>query len=189
MKLYILRHFQRDINNASFKSELIKEGINQAINKSFILKNLDINMIFSSPFIRCIQSVDYYSKINNIDINIDYSLSEFFHINEKKIYINDDYNIPEDWFRKFNIKNEYSILNKYNINETSNDVIERVHTFIKEIINKYKNTDKNIILVTHMTIVNIILYYFNKIHYGDNISINFEAKYDMGRLLLLYRSK
>ena len=40
-----------------------------------------------------------------------------------------------------------------------------------------------------MTIVNIILYYFNKIHYGDNISINFEAKYDMGRLLLLYRSK
>lgn len=182
MKLYILRHFERDINDPSFESQLLKIGINNSLKKISTLKNIEINTIISSPFLRCIQSVDLFSKLENININIDYSLCEYFtKIQEqyKKIYI-----IPIEWYKSFNIINKVN--QKYNLEETMEDCIKRVNIFMDDIIQKYKNSDKNILLVTHMTIVNIILNYFDKKHY-ENIEINFERNYDMGKLLFLYR--
>ena len=84
MKLYILRHFERDLDNPSFESQLLKTGITNAFTKCEILKKIEINLIFSSPFLRCIQSVDFFSKTNNKIINIDYSLCEYFENSNNK---------------------------------------------------------------------------------------------------------
>ena len=182
MKLYILRHFERDINNPTFESELLKEGINNSLKLIDTLKKIEINTIISSPFLRCIQSVDLFSKLENININIDYNLCEYFDKSQDKYKKN--YIIPLDWYKSFKIVNK--INQNYNLEESVEECIERVMIFIDNIINKYKNTDKNILLVTHMTIVNIVLYYFNK-NYYENIEIDLEHNYDMGKLLFLYR--
>ena len=49
------------------------------------------------------------------------------------------------------------LLDKYNINEEINDCINRLYNFLTNIIEEHKYTKKNILLVTHMSIVNVIL--------------------------------
>ena len=66
----------------------------------------------------------------------------------------------------------------YNVNDSENDCILRVSVFLYNIINKYKNTDKNILIVTHMSIVNIILGIHNKKIYYKNFNI--DKPYAMG---------
>ena len=54
-----------------FESPLIYEGQMNAKNKYNELNKLNINTIYSSPFLRTIQTGDFYSKMKNIPINID----------------------------------------------------------------------------------------------------------------------
>ena len=188
MKLYILRHFERDLDNPSFESPLIKQGIDNALKKNKILKNLDINLIFSSPFIRCIQSVDFFSKINNKSINIDFSLCEYFENSNNKNKYEKKYKIPDKWNTLFNINTDNMILNNNKLNENIEDLKNRIFNFIKHIINKYKSTDLNILIVTHMSIVNVILYYFDYLNYNEYSKLDLENYYEMGKLLLVYQN-
>ena len=178
MKLYILRHFERDLDNPSFETQLLKTGITNAITKSEILKKIDINLIFSSPFVRCIQSVDFFSKTNNKIINIDYSLCEFLLENDKNkmssIY---NYTIPDNWYTNYNINKNYNkLLNIYNVNETLYDCIQRIEKIYNFLIKEYKNTNENILIITHMSIVNIFL------HIKDQKKLKIDNYYKMGKI-------
>ena len=87
MKLYIMRHCERDINNCSFESPLIDIGHINAEQTCNTMESYNITKIFSSPFLRTIQTSHYYSKEHNIPINIDYSLCEFVDTHDKhKMY-------------------------------------------------------------------------------------------------------
>ena len=187
MKLYVLRHFERDLDNPSFETQLLKTGIDNAISKCETLKKIDINLIFSSPFLRCIQSVDFFSKTNNKIINIDYSLCEYFENNNKNKY-EKQYKIPDKWKEIFNINTNNMILNNIKLNENHEDLKNRVFKFLKHIINNYKNTDANILIVTHMSIINVILYYFDYLNFGDCSKLDLEKFYKMGKLLLVYEN-
>ena len=78
MKLYILRHEDRT-QDATFFSPLTKDGLENSEKLIELLKELNINLIYSSPFIRTLQTIHPYAKYKNLKINIDYSLSELQH--------------------------------------------------------------------------------------------------------------
>ena len=178
MRLYVMRHCERDMDNCSFESELTKIGHINAQEVSNLMKKKNIDTIYSSPFIRTIQTSSYYSNEMNIPINIDYSIAEFVAFNDKhKMYSKNNYKIYDSWKQNYNL--EYNMLkDSYNVNDSENDCILRVSVFLYNIISKYKDTDKNILIVTHMSIVNVILgIHTNKI-YDKNFNI--DKSYDMG---------
>ena len=158
MRLFVMRHCERNLMDCGFESPLLPIGIHNAKNLYSQMNFLNIDTIYSSPFLRTIQTVDFYSKIKNIPINIDYSLVEFVSpidkYRMKSIY---NYIIPISWKKNFIIKTENMLVNNYDINESFNDCIKRVYNFLVYIIEKYKYTKKNILLVSHMSIVNIII--------------------------------
>ena len=86
---------------------------------------MNIDTIYSSPFLRTIQTADFYSKIKNIPINIDYSLAEFVSpidkYSMKSIF---NYEIPISWKNNFILKTDNMLINKYNINEIFNDCVK-----------------------------------------------------------------
>ena len=64
------------------------------------------------------------------------------------------------------------------VNETINECILRVYKFLDYLNKKYKDTDKNILIVTHMSIVNVILgLQSDNINYGN---FNIQTPYPMG---------
>jgi 2,3-bisphosphoglycerate-dependent phosphoglycerate mutase len=177
MKLYIMRHCERNLNNCSFESPLLDIGHINAKKLCIIMKNYNINTIYSSPFLRSIQTGYYYSKKNNIPINIDYSLCEFMDIKDKNLmYSINNYNIPNEWRQNYNINTEQMFKTNFNNNESITICINRVNEFLNYIENKYRNINKNILLITHMSIINIIL------HIKKNTSENFDIDkyYPMG---------
>ena len=65
MKLYILRHEDRT-QDATMFSPLTKEGLKNSLNLVDILQDLEIDYIYSSPFIRTLQTVHPFTQ--NLEI-------------------------------------------------------------------------------------------------------------------------
>lgn len=177
MKLYIMRHCDRDLNNCSFESPLIDKGHLNAMDCCSIMIKNNITTIYSSPFLRTIQTCHYYSSKKTIPINIDYSLAEFISMKHKNLmYSINDYKIPDNWYKMFNITTDKMIHNVFNNNETIDECVSRLIIFIDFIKKKYLNTDENILLVTHMSIVNILLAFES----NSLSNLNIEKFYPMG---------
>ena len=77
MKIYILRHELRDLSDTSFLSPLLSEGLNRTKKDlKDILNTLDINVVYSSPFIRALQTIHPYVLENKKKVNIEYVICE-----------------------------------------------------------------------------------------------------------------
>lgn len=164
MKLYILRHEDRTID-ASFFGPLSKKGIQNSYNLIPILKNLNINKIYCSPFIRTLQTIIPYSKKNDIKLNLEYGLIEIKH---ESIIPPKSHNVllPCYIAEEFNYNPEYqSFINTNQINypETSLDLQKRAIKLLKHFILKHYKNDENVLLVTHQGICREILKAINKI--------------------------
>lgn len=179
MRLYVMRHCERNLDNCSFESPLIAKGYYNAKNLFGNMNRKKIDVIYSSPFLRTIQTVDFYSKMKNIPINIDYSIAEFVSFQDKhNMYSVNNYIIPDVWRANFNINTDKMLIKNYNVNENNNECIYRIYRFINFLMDKYNDTDKNILIVTHMSIVNIFLALENhNIHHN---SFNIDEPYPMG---------
>lgn len=172
-----MRHCDRNINNCSFESPLIDKGHLNAMDSCNIMFKNNITTLYSSPFLRTIQTCYYYSNKNKLPINIDYSLSEYVDINDKHLmYSINNYKIPLDWHKKYDIKTDNMIKNTFNNYENIDDCINRVIIFIDFIKKKYSNTNENILLVTHMSIVNILL----ALNSNTLTNFNIDKPYRMG---------
>ena len=163
MKIYVLRHEIRDLKNPTFYSPLLSSGLENSEILKGILNKYNINLIFSSPFKRVLQTVKPYCDMKNIHVNIEYSLYEqiFIHDNVDNIYQFDKNNfrkrlLPND--AEYYLKNKhyksYLPLNRINYN---NNTKERAIKFMNYIIKKYKNTEHNILLATHEGIIQDLL--------------------------------
>ena len=100
MKIYILRHEDRT-QDATFFSPLTKLGLENSTQLIDVLEKINIKSIYSSPFIRTLQTIFPYAKKNNILINVEYSLSEIHHqdiIPKKAIGIELPYYLYECFF-------------------------------------------------------------------------------------------
>ena len=64
MRLFLLRHEERP-KEVGFYTELTEEGKKNSINKVKQLEKLNIDKIFCSPFIRCVQTIEPFCLKHN----------------------------------------------------------------------------------------------------------------------------
>ena len=158
MKLYILRHEDRTMD-ATFFAPLTKTGLDKSKELVDVLKKYKIDKIYSSPFIRTLQTVYPYSKDTDQKINIEYSLGEIQHpsiIPEKSYQVT----LPEYIAESFNYNSKYTSAmepSKYTYPEDDKIVANRVKQFITKLIDEEIDTEHNILLCTHQIVCNIIL--------------------------------
>lgn len=179
MKIYLLRHENRT-QDATFFAPLTQDGLDNSIKLISELEKLQINDIYSSPYIRTLQTIYPYSKHSKIPIKIDYCLGEKISnfIIPKNSY---QVRLPKYIADQFNVSKDYTSLmypEEYVMDETMNQVEERIKKIIKKIIlENHDNDNKRIILVTHQAVANIILKIISKKNLSDNLIFNDAEKY------------
>ena len=165
MKLFIIRHCERH-TSPLYKSELTLKGKINAMQLNRKLYANNIKKIYSSPYIRCIQTIQSYSELYNVLPNIEYGFSETT-LTLIKSEVED---ILDDFQINLNYNNIIDIQTLNNSNFILDDTIKRVGKLIIQILNENRESTKNILICTHMTIINILLFLFNKISYNDVVN-------------------
>jgi len=142
MILYFIRHGQTFDNLKGIFpdkfTELTEKGINEAKEIKDYIKNIDFDAVYSSPFIRTVQTTEiitdkkYIKDDRLIDVNTgDLEKKSIEEISKK----------DKLWYSTFQGAN-----NKYHV-ELFNDVKKRLNDFINDI--KDKNYEK-VLIVTHL---------------------------------------
>lgn len=157
MRLYLLRHEERNLRDISFFSPLTLRGRWNAENKQVpILNQLDLTKIYSSPFLRALETIEPYirqEELNIDSINIDHSLAEASIFGYYRMY-----DLPLLWYDRFKINRNYlSITGKIERQETEQEIAMRVRKFLQYLIARYKHTDENILIISHEYIIILIL--------------------------------
>ena len=186
MKIFILRHEDRT-QDASFFSPLTRTGLDNAVNLIDSLEKANITHIYSSPYIRTLQTVYPFSKKSGIKIKLEYSLSE---INHPDLIAKNSNGVrlPEYMSDLFNYDRNYtSQLDTENIKypEAETDVELRIKNFLKSIIMQHGKNDDNILLVSHQVICSNILKIVSK-----TVLVNKESilNYQKGALTLVFEN-
>lgn len=140
MKIYVIRHAQTDSNKngiaGDIEEDINETGVQQCLEAREKVKNLDIDLIISSPARRT-KHVTEIINVNNIPVIYDERIIE----RELGIYETFNYkDIDRVDFWNYNPK-------KYLDLELMKDLCDRVNDFIEDIKNKY--SDKKILVVTH----------------------------------------
>ena len=163
MKIIILRHCKR-YKSPIFSTILTAEGFIQADILIEKLKDLRINVIISSPFIRTVHTIFPFAKWNNLLINLDNSLMEYLdldiHTKESIQYNFDTYG----QYIKSGINQYYNSflkLEDVTIHETEEQLHIRTKNFLEFLKYNY-NENANILLVSHMSTCNSLKKYFIK---------------------------
>ena len=177
MKIYILRHEDRTMDGTFF-SPLTQSGLENSIKLIDILTTHKIDTIYSSPFIRTLQTILPYAKSKKLKINVEHCLSEIQHphlIPVKSYQID----LPQYIAEQFNYNPNYtSYLNPVNHTYPENEkcVATRVKCFISKLVKEMtdKDKDNNILIVTHQIVCNCLL----KIATKKTSSINIEYSYN-----------
>lgn len=162
MKLYVVRHGRTDSNdkkifNGRYDEDINKIGISQAEIARDKLANHDIDLIISSPMKRTLHTAQIINT-KNIDLILDERFIER-DMGELTLKNVEDKDRKEYW--KYN-KSKYEGL------ESISEVQNRVFEGLDNIKNKYN--DKNVLIVTHGAITQMIKIYCENIQIDDNIS-------------------
>ena len=153
-KLILLRHGEVPFTNIGFLSKtnltLTEKGIEQAKKAAKLLKNEAIQIIFSSPSLRCLQTAKIIAERLGKQIILDEKLREVdFGIFEGLSL--------EEARRKYPEIYEARLKDKWNFRipkgESYKDAAERFLEFLKEIEGKYES----VLCVTHVTVIKVIL--------------------------------
>jgi broad specificity phosphatase PhoE len=167
MTIYILRHEER-FDDPKFFTSLTHRGYEN----SFLLINkinkLNIDIIYCSPFLRCIQTIKPYCEKNNIKINIENSLYEKIHT---EVFNKNNYKHSHTELYKHHFDLKKIINQDYKSFLKLNDLIFPENTFDNiykrtiPFINKIKNNTENILLISHLSTICVIKDYllFDKI--------------------------
>lgn len=168
MKLYVIRHGHTDLNekgyyNGQFDEDINEHGINDAMKAREKIKDLDIDVIYCSPLIRTKHTCEIIN-CNNIPVVYDDRLKErTLGYLDGKNFEYEDYSASK--YRNYNFR--------YNIDgaEEMPEFFERVKSFLDEL--KEKESDKNVLIVTHGGVMRAIYYIFNPIPEDGDLSSYF----------------
>ncbi|MCX6760741.1 MAG: histidine phosphatase family protein [Candidatus Nealsonbacteria bacterium] len=154
MRLFIVRHGEISWSKIGFLSytdlPLTKKGILQSKRVALELKNKNIEEIYTSNLRRCIQTAEELTKCLNLKIHIVPQLREVnFGIFEGLTLEEAEEKYPEIFKKRKRNKWNFSMPQ----GESYKDAEKRVMPLVKKLIKK----NKNIVLVTHVTIIKIIL--------------------------------
>ena len=148
--VYFIRHSLSDV---SIKDDLLRpltdNGLIKANELIKIFEKIEIDMIFSSPYIRTIQTIEPIAKNKNLDIKIVEDLRE------RKV--------SNGWIENFNeyCKKQWENFNyKLENGESLNEVQLRNIQILNRILEE--NNGKRIIIGTHGTSLSTIINYYDK---------------------------
>lgn len=153
--IYLIRHSKplkvnNTFNNDSLqiqneKSSLSIEG--EQIAQEKLNKNEfdNIDILFSSNYVRAIQTAKYLSTKDDLEINV---ISD---LGERKFGINSWNELPESFERKQFLDENYKIGN----GESQKEVSNRMYSTIMKILRENKN--KRIAIVSHATAISYLL--------------------------------
>lgn len=177
-KIYFLRHEDRPLQTSTFYIELTEKGHVGAQKLVSKLNPLNIDRIYSSPFIRTLQTVKPYTSQNEVQVRTDYSLAEtisdYNQVEGSKKYLS-----PFEC-SYFNVDPVYKSLiyvNELKYPESYEDLQKRANKFMEYIHHKYSHTDHKILVVSHMNVINALLNAHN-VHVDRELN----AFYPMGGL-------
>lgn len=153
--IYLIRHSKPMKVNNTFnkdnlqlqneKSSLSIEG-EQIAKEKLNKKEFDgIDIIFSSNYVRTIQTAKYLSEKNGAEIN---AISD---LGERKFGIDSWDELPDNFERKQFLDENY----KLNNGENQKEVRDRMYSVIMKILNEYPN--KRIAIVSHGTAISYLL--------------------------------
>lgn len=153
--IYLIRHsmplkVNNEFNNDNLqiqneKLSLSIEGEQIAKDKLNNKELANIDILFSSSYVRAIQTAKYIAEKNNLEINIVSDLGE------RKFGINFWNELPENFERKQFLDEKYKI----GTGESQKEVRNRMYSAIMEILNENKN--KKIAIVSHATAISYLL--------------------------------
>ncbi len=153
--VYLIRHSKplkvnNDLNSDNLqiqneKSCLSLEGEKIAKEKLSIDEFDNIDIIYSSNYVRAIQTAKYLAEKNNLEINI------FTKLGERKFGIKSWDELPQGFERKQFLDETY----KLGDGENQIEVRERMYSAITEILEQNKN--KQIAIVSHATAISYLL--------------------------------
>lgn len=159
--IYLTRHGETEWNiekrlQGRGDSPLTKDGIQRAKELRDRIKNIDIDVIYSSPIKRALNTANILRGNKNIDIITDDSLMEmcFGDYEGKKI----------DIIQKENPSWDINLIMQGNVEicapngENLKEVRERISKLMNKII--AENIGKSILIVTHGITLKALMYYF-----------------------------
>ena len=186
MRIYVLRHEDRTMD-LTFFSPLTKNGLDNSIDLIKYLEKEKINIVYSSPYIRTLQTIYPYCKKYNIKQNLDYSLTELYQEENipKKSY---QITLPEYIAQSFNFNDEYisSILpHDIVFPENVRDFNKRIKDLLRNIIKDNYKSNNSILLVTHQGVIDSILHTILK--KNNNVKNNLgDIKYPKGGITKIF---
>ena len=156
-KIYLLRHSQpfrkllgeynssdvEQVRNEKNVLSVYGEKLAREISERKELQNIDV--IYSSHYVRAMCTAKYIAENNNIELNVDERLGE------RKFGVNDISELPSDFFEEQFRNWDY----KLEKGESANEVSKRMNEVLLEIINN--NKDKTIAIVSHGTAISAML--------------------------------
>ena len=163
MKVYLVRHGADDdsIRGGWSNHPLTDEGLKQSEELAKKLKddNCDAEIIYSSDLLRAKQTAEILAQLLNL--KIEYT-PDFREVNNGDLAgINNDLAnelYPNLYWRKIEWEQHYPN------GESPKEFYERVKNAWEKLIN---NNHKNIILVTHGGVINVILHLINSVEYSN----------------------
>ena len=173
MKIFILRHEDRTMD-LTFFSPLTKKGLDKSLKLSDTLNKIKVDTIYSSPYIRTLQTVYPYTKKTNLPIKLDYSLTELYQNDNipKKSY---SITLPEYIAENFNYDQNYTSSIKptdIKFPEEIKNFKKRVKNFLLDLIKNNYKSNKNILLVTHQGVIDVIERIIKKSNNKDEITLD-----------------
>ncbi len=173
--LYLIRHSKplkvnNDLNDDDLQIQNEKtclsiegEKIAGEIANKKEFENIDV--LFSSNYVRAIQTAKYIASKNNLDINIVSNLGE------RRFGISSWSELPENFERKQFLDENYKIGN----GESQKEVTDRMYTAVMDIV--VNNKDKKIAIVSHATAISYLLKKWCDIEIvGDKLRYSFNNR-------------
>ena len=161
MKIYLIRHGETDRNKVKCLQgrtdiELNEYGRELAYKTAEGLKEVDFDMIFTSPLKRARETAEIIRRGRNVPVIIEERIQEIsFGEYEGLCYGKDNYSIPDkDFMNFFDQPERYAVPVA---GESFEEVIARTGEFLKELADKREYQDKTILLSTHGCALKAIL--------------------------------
>ena len=157
MVIYVVRHGQTNLNlehRAQGRKglSLNENGINQAktLREKFNEENICFDYVYSSPQERAIETAMICTDRNDIIV-------------DERLNVYDLGSADGLLMSEIKITGTVPDMNIYSGVETLEHYKKRIYSFINELIDKYKNTNYNILIVCHKDSSGMLDAYFNKI--------------------------
>ena len=176
--VYLVRHsegFKPMLGemNTNDSLQLINEKTPLSYDGEIIAKSMadreefkDIDTVWSSSYVRAIETAKYFAHNNNLLVNIDYRLGE------RVQGINDFNELPSDYGERQFIDETY----KVGSGENQIEVRKRMEEVFFQILNKYNG--KRIVIVSHSTAMAFLLMRWCKVFYDSPYIFNDKEFFD-----------